>query len=185
MSSPTKPLPDGISLDTLKDQAKGLRAAFAAGDADAGRRIEPYFADLAASTVRLHHAQLVVAREYGVSSWRNLKALIEARDAYGEALRTVAGIRDRMPRPSRALLDEMKAAQRKLHGVRKRYEAASPQPVAEPDDSSLHCSFCHKSQHEVEKLIVGGEGGQVLICDECVAICNEVLDSERGRGQRA
>ena len=105
--------------------------------------------------------------------------LIEARDAYGEALRTVAGIRDRMPRPSRALLDEMKAAQRKLQGVRKRYEAASPEPAAEPDGSSLHCSFCHKSQHEVEKLIVGG--GDVYSCDECVAVCNQVLDSERGK----
>lgn len=120
-----------------------------------------------------------MAREYGVSSWRNLKALIEARDAYGEALRTVADIRDRMPRPSPALRDEMKAAQRELRGVRKRYQAASPQPVAEPGGSSLHCSFCHKSQHEVEKLIVGG--GEVYICDECVAFCNQVLDSERGK----
>ncbi len=182
MSTPTKLLPDGVTLETLKVQAKELRSAFADGDVDAATRIEPYFADLAASAVRLHHTQLVVAREYGVSSWRKLKGLIEARDAYGEALRTVASIRDRMPRPSRALLDEMKAAQRKLHGVRRRYEAASPEPVAEPDDS-VHCSFCHKSQHEVEKLIVGG--GEVYICDECVAICNQVLDSERRRGQRA
>lgn len=182
MSPPIKPLPDGIPLDALKEQAKDLKAAFAAGDADAGRRIEPYFSDLSASAARLHHTQLVVAREYGVSSWRKLKALIEARDAYGEALRTVADIRDRMPRPSQALLDEMKAAQRKLHGVRKLYEAASPEQVTEPDGSVMHCSFCRKSQHEVEKLIVGGEGGNLYICDECVAICNQVLDSERRSG---
>ena len=161
MSLPTRPLPNGIRLETLKAQAKDLKSAFAAGDADAARRIEPYFSGLSPSAVRLHHAQLVVAREYGVSSWRKLKDWVEAREAYGAALRTVAGIRDRMPRPSQTLLDEMKAAQRKLHGVRRRYEAASPQPLAEPDDPSRHCSFCRKSQHEVEKLIVGGQGGTV------------------------
>ena len=180
MSPQMKPLPDGIRFDTLRSQAKDLKSAFAAGDADAAARIKPYFSDLPASAVKLHHAQLAVAREYGVSSWRKLKGLIDARDAYGEALKTVAGIRDRMPRPSRALLDEMKAAQRKLHGVRKRYRAASPERVAEPAGPTLHCSFCKKSQHEVEKLIVGG-GGQAHICDECVAICNEVLDDELRR----
>ena len=178
MSPPPKPLPNGIRFETLRSQAKDLKSAFAAGDANAAARIEPYFSDLSTSAVRLHHAQLVVAREYGVSSWRKLKGLIEARDAYGEALRTVASIRDRMPQPSQTLLDEMKAAQRTLHGVRKRYEAASPRPVAEPDEPSLHCSFCHKSQHEVEKLIVGGQGGTVRICNECVALCNDILGDE-------
>lgn len=174
----TKPLPNGIRFETLRTQAKDLKSAFAAGDADAAARIEPYFSDLSTSAVRLHHTQLVVAREYGVSSWRKLKGLIEARDAYGEALKTVASIHERMPQPSQALLDEMKAAERKLYGLRKRYEAASPQPVAEPDESSLHCSFCDKSQHEVEKLIVGGQGGTVRICNECVELCNDILGDE-------
>ncbi|MCY3811185.1 MAG: ClpX C4-type zinc finger protein [Gammaproteobacteria bacterium] len=177
MSPPPRPLPDGIRFDTLRAQAKDLKSAFAAGDADAATRIEPYFSDLSASAVRLHHAQLVVAREYGVSSWRKLKGLIDARDAYGEALKTVAGIRDRMPRPSRALLDEMKAAQRKLHGERKRYQAASPEPVTRTTGPTRHCSFCNKSQYEVQKLIIGGNS-RAHICDECVAICNEVLDDE-------
>ena len=136
MSANPRQLPDGIRIDTLRAQAKDLKSAFAAGDVDAAARIEPYFSDLSASAVRLHHVQLAVARGYGVSSWRKLKGLIEARDAYGEALKTVAGIRDRMPQPSQALLDEMKAAQRKLHGVRRRYQAASPKPVAGP---TLYC----------------------------------------------
>lgn len=34
----------------------------------------------------------------------------------------------------------------------------------------LHCSFCLKSQHEVEKLIAGP--GWIFICDECVALCD-------------
>jgi len=41
--------------------------------------------------------------------------------------------------------------------------------------SVLHCSFCGKSQHEVRKLIAGPA---VFICDECVAICNKILDDK-------
>ncbi len=36
----------------------------------------------------------------------------------------------------------------------------------------LHCSFCGKNGNEVLKLITGP---QVQICDECVALCNEIL----------
>ncbi len=38
--------------------------------------------------------------------------------------------------------------------------------------SALSCSFCGKTQHEVTKLVAGPE---VYICDECVAICAQVL----------
>ena len=37
---------------------------------------------------------------------------------------------------------------------------------------TLHCSFCGKSQHNVAKLIAGPS---VFICDECVAICNQII----------
>jgi len=37
----------------------------------------------------------------------------------------------------------------------------------------LHCSFCGKSQHEVRKLIAGPA---VYVCDECVALCNEIIN---------
>jgi ATP-dependent Clp protease ATP-binding subunit ClpX len=37
---------------------------------------------------------------------------------------------------------------------------------------ALHCSFCGKSQIEVGKLIAGPF---VFICDECVAMCNDVV----------
>ena len=42
-------------------------------------------------------------------------------------------------------------------------------------DSHLKCSFCGKSQEQVRKLI---EGPGVYICDECVDLCNEILDEE-------
>ena len=42
-------------------------------------------------------------------------------------------------------------------------------------DSRLKCSFCGKTQDQVKKLIAGPE---VFICDECVELCNEILDEE-------
>ncbi len=42
-------------------------------------------------------------------------------------------------------------------------------------DSHLKCSFCGKSQEQVRKLIAGPA---VYICDECVDLCNEILDEE-------
>ena len=42
-------------------------------------------------------------------------------------------------------------------------------------DSTLHCSFCGKSQHEVRKLIAGPT---VFICDECVGLCNDIIENE-------
>ena len=40
---------------------------------------------------------------------------------------------------------------------------------------TLYCSFCGKSQHEVKKLIAGPD---VYICDECVALCNDIIREE-------
>lgn len=46
-----------------------------------------------------------------------------------------------------------------------------------------HCSFCGKSQDQVQRLIAGP--GAVYICDECVDLCREIIDEEtnptRGR----
>jgi len=39
----------------------------------------------------------------------------------------------------------------------------------------LYCSFCGKSQHEVKKLIAGPS---VFICDECIALCNDIIHDE-------
>jgi hypothetical protein len=46
---------------------------------------------------------------------------------------------------------------------------------AGPDTPTLYCSFCGKSQHEVRKLIAGPT---VFICDECVELCGEIVESE-------
>ena len=40
-------------------------------------------------------------------------------------------------------------------------------------EKTLYCSFCFKSQHEVEKLISGP--ANIFICDECIDLCNEII----------
>ncbi len=44
-----------------------------------------------------------------------------------------------------------------------------------PANDRLKCSFCGKTQDQVKKLIAGPD---VYICDECVELCNEILDEE-------
>lgn len=43
-------------------------------------------------------------------------------------------------------------------------------------DDQVRCSFCHKTQDQVRKLIAGPDG--VYICDECVDICAEIIEEE-------
>jgi hypothetical protein len=54
--------------------------------------------------------------------------------------------------------------------------ALAPAGTSGPEPSStLHCSFCGKSQHDVRKLVAGPK---VFICDECVELCNEIIGNE-------
>lgn len=51
-------------------------------------------------------------------------------------------------------------------------------------DDSLRCSFCHKSQDTVAKLISSpSDYPRAYICDECVAVCNSILDDDRSEVQ--
>ena len=43
----------------------------------------------------------------------------------------------------------------------------------------LKCSFCGKSQKQVKKLIAGPG---VYICDECIDLCNEIIEEELNEG---
>ena len=49
--------------------------------------------------------------------------------------------------------------------------------MARPTDTNeqLLCSFCGKSQRQVKKLIAGPG---VYICDECIDLCNEIIEEE-------
>lgn len=56
----------------------------------------------------------------------------------------------------------------------------------------LHCSFCGKTQNEVKKLIAGqsvhtedGKLETIFICDECIALCQDILNDEEKDQQNA
>jgi ATP-dependent protease Clp ATPase subunit len=42
--------------------------------------------------------------------------------------------------------------------------------------AEYRCSFCGKRQDQVKKLIAGQKGA--YICDDCVALCKEMIDEE-------
>ncbi len=49
-------------------------------------------------------------------------------------------------------------------------------------EGKIRCSFCHKTEDQVRKLIAGPDGS--FICDECVGICAEILEEEFGMYDR-
>ena len=52
-------------------------------------------------------------------------------------------------------------------------DSESEPPASGPVDEPLRCSFCHKSCHEVPKLIAGPAA---FICNECVELCVQILE---------
>jgi ATP-dependent Clp protease ATP-binding subunit ClpX len=53
-------------------------------------------------------------------------------------------------------------------------------------EESLRCSFCHKSQDAVAKLISSpSDYPRAYICDECVAVCNSILEDDRSETHAA
>ena len=83
---PARTLPAVPNLEQQRKQARELFDAAHRGDPDALRRFRDHHPRLgmlqdegsSASELSLHHAQLVIAREYGFTSWPKLKAHIEA-----------------------------------------------------------------------------------------------------------
>lgn len=47
--------------------------------------------------------------------------------------------------------------------------------------NTLYCSFCGKSQYEVDKLIAGPT---VFICDECVVLCMDIIFETQKAGKK-
>src|SRR5438552_1895938 len=68
---------------------------------------------------------------------------------------------------------KVEAAQPRASGAPPLAPAAGDAPA--PQKTTLYCSFCRKSQHDVRCLIAGPT---VYICDECVALCDDIVDDE-------
>lgn len=72
---------------------------------------------------------------------------------------------------------------RKLGSLRGLEERKNRKSMADKiRDGKIRCSFCHKSEDQVRKLIAGPDGS--FICDECVGICAEILEEEFGMYDR-
>ncbi len=73
---------------------------------------------------------------------------------------------------------------------RRAIREASQKPTTTPAKAEpLCCAFCSKTQHEVQKLIVGPYGrlmtGQlVCICDQCVDLCKEIVNEHRAKAAK-
>ncbi len=117
------------TLDSLKKQAKAFLKAVQAGDASALARVTPYFRDAAA--VGLQDIQLVLAREYGFSSWTKLKSHLEKPDVSGAA-------RDQLA--NRFLSLATVSYFSRIPADPDRFEAASHLLETQPDiaDDSIH-----------------------------------------------
>ncbi|MDO9418937.1 ankyrin repeat domain-containing protein [Pararhizobium sp.] len=79
----TRILAANTSLDSLKKQAKAFLKALEAGDAAVRQRAKPYFSD--PSKMGLQDVQLVIAREFGFSSWTKLKAHLDDGEQTSES----------------------------------------------------------------------------------------------------
>ena len=55
-------------------------------------------------------------------------------------------------------------------------KAAGRKALGMAPGDPFHCSFCLKGSEEVKKLIAGP--GRIFICDECVGLCNRIIDGE-------
>tara|TARA_Y100001934_G_C11995599_1_gene605210 strand:- start:258 stop:677 length:420 start_codon:yes stop_codon:yes gene_type:complete len=58
--------------------------------------------------------------------------------------------------------------------------SAQETTAASIDPTLCYCSFCSKSQSEVKKLVAGPG---VFICNECVALCNGIIEDELAKAE--
>ncbi len=66
--------------------------------------------------------------------------------------------------------------QRAETDVEKKISFIEDLPKDEPSEE-IYCSFCKKPQYEVERLIVASyKNDMIYICNECIELCNEILD---------
>ncbi len=112
---PTVPLPENVSLEHLRKQAKLVRQLVASGDQgafDLLREFHPRFGDASPSVppagFKLADAQLTVARLYGHSSWARLRDHLGLIDVHTRPVRSARASVEQC-RPLRAELQATNA----------------------------------------------------------------------------
>ena len=171
----SRPLPPNPSLKQLKAQAKDLLKAHQQDDARAVERLKASFPRLAGAPdgeirtapFSLRDAQLVIAREYGFTSWPKLAAALEGprlpscsfcdRSAY-QVHKVIAG-----PQGVHICDECVRAGQ----GSHPEWETSEGQ----------RCSFCGRSAPLVQ--VATRVDSEETICNECLDLCVEVLEGKR------
>ncbi len=148
-----RPMPLGADLEAYKNEAKTLLKSVRDGDADALKRVKPFFEDF--TSAKLTQMQLVVAREYGFASWAKLRSQLKILKEFVAAQEELTAAKDALTRITRRM--------------------SGKEPLSSKDGVVLSCSFCGITQNEARKLIAGPS---VYVCDECVELCNQIIHEE-------
>ena len=158
----TSILGDAPSLEHLKNQAKALHRAAKSSDSSAFERLKANHPDFSSSSlvtsqpVQLADAQLVIAREYGFSSWAKLKEhvnrTVETRALFQAAIEAVnnigwAGVE---------ALPEFPARRAKLENLLRRHPELSRMQVDSLGFTLLHRAAWGNSLQLAEMLIKAG-----------------------------
>jgi hypothetical protein len=81
-------------------------------------------------------------------------------------------------RPTHPFLQHPASILGKL-GVTSRRDLRGTETTMTDAPRNLRCSFCARSEHDVEELIAGSAG--VYICNTCVDACNRILAAHRAK----
>lgn len=101
----------------------------------------------------------------------DIRTLLETPDA-GAARAQLAGHRQGLEQR----IADYQRALTNLQGLDRWYQQQGQEPTMEAQSQPYACSFCGKPNAEVGRLIAGPKG--VFICNECVDLCNKILDPD-------
>jgi hypothetical protein len=104
----------------------------------------------------------------------DIQVLLEARDA--DTLREHL---DRHRSRLQRRIQETRQALKMLPAIEDWRINEGKDDVMKTAEKTHQCSFCSKWNTEVERMIAGPEG--VVICNECVALCNHIIAREKAQ----
>ncbi len=80
------------------------------------------------------------------------------------------------------MVNERAMTEEEVVMVNERATKADEQPVADKAQKIVRiCSFCGKRNEEVHRMIAGPPPTSAIICDECIALCNQIIAEEEAK----
>lgn len=128
-------------------------------------------ASVRAAVAALPNGQQAAVRLYYLSglSYRETAALLGIAEG---------AVRTRLHKARSTLRGTLRAVGEEEHLMVDR-EATDQTSTTEPPKREYACSFCGKKTAEVRRMIAGPGG--VYICDECIALCNQIIAEEEAK----